>query len=443
MSQTGLAFFLVFIAGTLAALFIRPAYGLYLYIGVFYADPPSRWWGAGLPQIRWSLVAAIFTLLAILVNQNRSARKNTWIESGIAKVLMLYVAWMWLQWPWVVSPHHLTGTILYTKYLMLFYLMYTLIETEDDFEKFCLAHVLGCAYLGWLIFLSPNTGRLEDVGGAGIGNANTLGMHLGTGIIFAGFLLLTLKGWKRWCTLAVIPFIVNGLFQTQTRGAFVGILLGGIVAIYLKPKSIRKRFYALAIAGIFGGILFANEALIERLSTMEAAYDSSRSWDNSAESRLATAAAQVRMFIDHPLGAGHQGTAFLSPGYIEQKYLDNRVMGRASHNTVMTILVDQGIPGIVLFAVLVVMIFKMLHRLKSYDKVGLPRRLAVFRAMIGSTLACIFGAGMFAQYFKAEVLIWTLALLAILWRICNEFQFEDAPVTELERGMKQLKSSNA
>jgi len=311
----------------------------------------------------------------------------------------------------------LEGTILYTKYTMLFYLMYRLIETEEDFGHFCLAHVIGCAFLGWLIYLAPDAGRLESVGGPGIGNANTLGMHIATGLVIGGFLLFTLRGWKRWLIIGVMPFIVNGLFQTETRGAFVGLALGGLAAIYLKPKSIRKRFYALAILGIVGALSFANEALVTRLSTMEAAVDESTEWDNSAKSRVETAVAQLEMFVDYPLGVGHQGTAILSTEYIAAEWLDPTVNARSSHNTILTILVDQGIPGIILFAILAILIIRMLRSLKFLDHAGLPFRLGIYRAMLGGVLVTIIGAGMFAQYLKAEVLIWSLALLAILWRL--------------------------
>ena len=225
MSLSALAFVLMFGAGCFGALFVRPFFGLYLYLAVFYLDPPSRWWSVGLPPVRWSLVAAAVTLLALFIHKSSVNRDRSWLETGVAKILVIYTAWMWIQWPWVVSPLQLEGTILYTKYTVLFYLMYRLINTEEDFEQFCLAHVLGCAYLGWLIYLAPDTGRLENVGGPGIGNANTLGMHVATGLVMGGFLLFTLRGWKRWLIVGVMPFIVNGLFQTETRGAFVGLFV--------------------------------------------------------------------------------------------------------------------------------------------------------------------------------------------------------------------------
>jgi len=70
MSLTALVFVLAFGAGSLLAFARHPIFGLMTYIGVFYVHPPSRWWGQGLLfDVRWSLLAAAVTLLAMLVRK--------------------------------------------------------------------------------------------------------------------------------------------------------------------------------------------------------------------------------------------------------------------------------------------------------------------------------------------------------------------------------------
>ena len=65
MALTALAFLMLFFTGLVLAFAVHPRFGLYTYLAVFYLHPPSRWWGDMLPDIRWSLVAALVTLLAI------------------------------------------------------------------------------------------------------------------------------------------------------------------------------------------------------------------------------------------------------------------------------------------------------------------------------------------------------------------------------------------
>lgn len=438
MSETALAFLLLYGAGLIAALALRPIYGLYTYIGVFYVHPPSRWWGATLPDLRWSLVAAVITLLALYLHRSTFRPRPPWYSSAIIRIFILYVIWMWLQWPWAPSSSHGNGVILFTKYVLLIYLIYTTIDNERDFYGICFIHVLGCAFFGWLVYMAPDAGRLEGVGGPGVDNANTLGMHLATGLIFASFMLLASKGWARWIIFATIPFILNGIIQTETRGAIVGLLLGSLATVYLKPKEYRRLYYILAILGFFAFLAVANESFTARMETITAATSEEAEWDSSAISRIAIIEAQVEMFADHPMGVGHQGTAYLSRQYLDERWLAGDSGDRASHNTVMSILVDQGLPGILLFIALAFVVCKILRRLKRMDSIGLNGRLGLYRTMVGGSLVTIIGAGMFAQYLKAEVLIWNLVLLAVLWdlaRVAAEDQVaEETRSAALPRG---------
>jgi hypothetical protein len=73
MSMTALGFIGLY-AVALGLAFVRhPIYGLYAYMLSFYQHPQSRWWGADLPEMRLSLVAAVVTLLAVVMY--RDSRK--------------------------------------------------------------------------------------------------------------------------------------------------------------------------------------------------------------------------------------------------------------------------------------------------------------------------------------------------------------------------------
>lgn len=414
MSSTGLVFLLFFLTGLGLTLFVRPMYGLYTYCAVFYVHPPSRWWGATLPDLRWSLLAALITFIALLIHRHPSSIKSPWYSSRILVLFTIYAVWMWLQVPWVLSPYQVQGAVLFAKYVILLALIYTIVDNEKDLLGFCLAHAIGCGYLGLLVYLAPDAGRLEGVGGPGIDDANTLGMHLATGLMFAAFLVILARGWMRWLAVLLIPLIVNGIIQTETRGALVGLFLGSLATIYLKPKRFRRVYYSLAALAVVGFVVIANETFIDRMQSMIAAVDKEQEWDSSAASRVEIVKSQIEIFKDYPFGVGHQGTAYLSPQYIEEKWLAVGTGTRASHNTVMSILVDQGLPGIILFTLLSITVVNQLRRLKKADTANLSDSFGLYRAMLGGTIVSVFGAGLFAQNLKAEILVWTLALIAVL-----------------------------
>src|SRR6188768_2255398 len=107
------AFVLFCLVCTVLAFVRHPIYGLYLYLGVTYVFPPARWWGALLgADLRWSLMAAVVTVLAVLFHFGKLRPKPVWLTNVPAIVLVLYAAWMWIQYPFAVDTDvHLRGSI--------------------------------------------------------------------------------------------------------------------------------------------------------------------------------------------------------------------------------------------------------------------------------------------------------------------------------------------
>ncbi|HEX4972518.1 MAG TPA: hypothetical protein VFV69_15795, partial [Steroidobacteraceae bacterium] len=115
MSLTGLAFVAAFFGVMGLALFRHPMWGLYGYVAVFYLHPPSRWWGAALPDLRWALLAAAVTLIATW-RVPRDTTRPSWISHTPAKLLLAYTVWLWIQKAWALSPSDQTEiSILFTK----------------------------------------------------------------------------------------------------------------------------------------------------------------------------------------------------------------------------------------------------------------------------------------------------------------------------------------
>src|SRR5438105_5016466 len=105
--------FVLFCAACTVLAFIRhPIYGLYFYLAVTYVFPPARWWGMLLgSDIRWSLIAAVVTALAVLLHFGKLKPRPFWLANTPALVLVLYAGWMWIQSAWALDPDiHMRGT---------------------------------------------------------------------------------------------------------------------------------------------------------------------------------------------------------------------------------------------------------------------------------------------------------------------------------------------
>ena len=407
LSVTALAVFAIYLLGLFLAFYSHPGFALFSYLWIFYNHPPAYWWGADLPDLRYSLFAAVAAFFAAL--SIKTQRTAPWFSNAGAKLITAYAVWMWIQVPWAIdSSVHVEGAILFTKYVILFYIIYKIASDEKTMEGFFWAHIAGCFLFGWVAYTSHVTGRLETVGGPGVDDANLLAAHMITGLGVAGFMFMGLKGHRRWAAFFPIPFILNGIILTQSRGAFLALLASAPVAWYLSPRT-HRRFVLIAI--VLGGVLFlslSNEEFWERTSTIFGAGDS-----QSQETRVHIIGPQFQMFLDYPLGAGHRGNEFLSPKYIPEEFMSNAGR-RSAHNTFMAVLVDQGLPGALILTGLYVWVGVSLRRLKRLDKQGLPMLLGDYRAAVGTALVSCFVSGLFLNMLKTEVQIWFLALLASL-----------------------------
>jgi hypothetical protein len=413
VSATGLLVLGTWALGLVLALRYSPIFAIFSYLLVFYNHPPAHWWGEGLPDLRYSLVAAVIALVAVWIH--KTGVGVAWAKNGAAKLLTLYAVWAWIQMPWALSlPLHLEGCILFTKFVVLFYVIHKTTVDEEKFEWFLMAHVVGCFMFGWMAYTSNSGGRLETIGGPGVDDANLLAAHVATGLVVAGFLFLGLKGWRRWMMFAALPFIMNTIILTQSRGGLITLLAAGVSAWYLAPRGSRRW---VSISGGLAVVLFlmlANDEFWSRMSTLTEGDES-----GAHETRAQILGPQFRMFLDHPMGTGHRGNLLLSPQYMPPELLSNSGY-RSAHNTFMAALVDQGAPGALILLGIYGWMLITLVRLKRLDARGLPYKLGIYRAAVGSSLVSCIVAGLFLNLIKFEALIWFVALLASLVVLCEK-----------------------
>src|SRR6185436_16072732 len=83
----------------------------------------------------------------------------------------------------------------------------------------------------------------------------------------------------------------------------------------------------------------------------------------------------------------------------------------SSHNTFLTALVEQGIPGAILFTWLVLWGLRTIHRLRGPLYQSDPH-LATLTATTVAALAVVFVAGNTADFLLVEIQFWLLAGLA-------------------------------
>ena len=423
MSITTILFLVFFMGLLLLAVLKHPIFGIICYLLTLYAFPPNHWWGVALPNLRWALAPAAVAFIGLVLNKDKLVQKKRWYKTGSAKILVMFTVWMWIQSIWASDiSNHVTGTILFTKYVFLFYLIYEIVNTEILLVTFVVANVLGGLLLGIEVLHYSTVGRVEFVGGPGINDSNSLGMHLAVLLVFASMMLLKKKNsnftgkiylFSKLIVCVSIPFIANGIVQTRSRSSFLALVVAGLCLLIVKPKRYSKAFYFFAILAVILGLIYTPDTFWKRMTSIKGAALESE-YDGSMETRIILIKAQMEMFFDHPLGSGHKGTGALSGQYLDSKYLTSTTgrsedAVRTSHNTYMTILVEQGVPGAVLAVALGIWLLKASNlAMKAGEELEL-----FSMAMIGS-LCAIYFAGLFVDYIRAEVQIWCLSVLTSL-----------------------------
>jgi hypothetical protein len=417
MSITGIVFLLLFLAGLGLALFRQPIYGLYVYVAVFYLDPVNRWWGSTLPDLRWSFTAALVTLIATFVRSSRVSRVPMFSNAPIV-LFFIYVGWMFLRTPWAVDPdEHWLHMTIYAKYLLVIYLVYSLVDSRQHLTGFLLVHSMGCFYLGVLAW-SVGTGseRLDGVGGPSINDSNSMAMQFATGVYAAAayYFAASGKGWRRLLVVPAVPFALNGLVLSGSRGGFLAVLAGGAVLFFTRPTRQLRVVLPYAILGVLLLGYVASTNFVTRMSGLAKPVAEQADADLSVETRVVLFKTQWRMALDHPFGVGNGGTAALSYTYLDPIYWATEggvKSGRASHNSIMSALVDQGFPGVVVWLAI---IFTLVSRIRSNkrwcDQYG-DLEAGWLNAGLAAMFAVIVAAGMFSPQQRTEVYVWTLALL--------------------------------
>jgi O-antigen ligase len=415
LGLTGDLFLAALGCGWVLAFVRHPIFGLLTYVAVYYLSPTSRWWGAGLPDIRWSLLTALVTLVAVLVRPRKTQVSIPLFKHRAMRGLVVFLVWVIVQTGWALDPvSHWELLILTFKYVLLVGLIYQCIETEAHLRMFLSAHVLGCIYLGWLVYTTYTGGRFESFGSADINEANAGALQIVTGALVAGSLFMSGNYAERIALFCGMPLIVNALIATISRSGFLELGCGGLMYNLFAPKTIRLRVRILSALAVVLFMMLTNPVYWERIGSIEESGEQVEGVDTGG-GRLELIQAQLGMFAAYPLGCGHRCTAVLSKQFLDDSLLTGtgEQRARASHNTIMTMMVEHGIPGLMLYLMLLLWLYRSVVSLirSQRDRSGfLP---TLIPAIAGVTAAIIVG-DFFVDYLILECRAWLIAVIMVM-----------------------------
>ncbi len=424
---TAVAFLFAYSSACLMALFRHPIYGLITYVLLIYLHPPSTWWGGLVPSVRWSLLAAAITVVAVLI-RGRDANSRSIFSFSIMRGFIVFLIWLLIQSVWTINPvEHRELLTLMAKYAVVIWLMVRCIDSVEHLKLFLFAHSVGCFYLGMVVIDAYIGGRFEGFSGAGINEANAAALQLVGGIVVTFAIFLSGKKVERIVAFVFMPFIVNALVATISRSGFLAFGIAGFLFNFFAPRKIAGSVRLFSFVGLILFVAITNPVYWERISTILVAGEEIEG-RNTGTGRLLLMNAQLEMFATNPMGCGHRCTATLSRYYLDDAYLTGKgeLRARSSHNTFLTLLVEQGIPGVVIYVLLLYWILRTALRLHGTMRTS-SRMLAATYAATVSVLGAITVGDLFVDYLKFELRIMFIALLIVIDQLAASEVKDAAP----------------
>jgi O-antigen ligase len=432
MTLTAIFYLLFYFVGLGKALAGKPIWGLYIYFFAFYFHAPSQWWGKALPDLRWSLLAALVTLIALLMYPPKEGfrfwtfRENRW--------LTIFAVFVCIQTAFSISTSvHLVYVFLLLKFIFFMFLLQNTVFSLSDLKGVVWVNIISGAYLAYLGMSMHSGGRLEGIGTPGMESANQLGQHFSVLFLMGGYLLIEKFNKFHIIFIIALSMILMALFMTESRGVIIALGATGFIAVFFMPKGSKKKLSIFGILAVVASGSLMGPQIVDRFVGMQT--DSTGDIeDASARSRVIIIDAQIEMFNVSPIvGHGHAGTSLLSTQYIPDDYLSTEVGARSSHNVVMSFLVDHGVVGSFLYFGAIFVCCWRIFATKSppinlSDDVKEEYRV-LSNLMVGCVLAliCFMLGGLGSNNKKLEADIWLLAIVPVIHRRMQNLKGEKLP----------------
>ena len=289
-----------------------------------------------------AMVVALFGLLT-------SSHRTRWP----LPVWLFLIFWIWAALATALSDYSgdLEALMDLGKVFLVFLVAVNVLWNRLALRLFILIYI-GCYALfpvrgtlfNYFIYNSADFGRPSWI--KLFGNPNDLaGLTILALALVAGFLHRETPRTLRFAALLlclVFPFIV---LLTQSRGAFIGMGVFLLLSVSTIGRNRIRVILAIVILGT-AVIAAAPSAVWERIAGLQDATSSESiaEMDGSAVERWEIAQTAFRIIADHPFVGVGLGRAEMVHGIYNPK-----IGPKSLHNTYLDLLVQTGVPGLVLF----------------------------------------------------------------------------------------------
>jgi len=295
------------------------------------------------------------------------------------KTYFLLVVWSGFTFYWSIDAGASTsGFLTYSQLLVMVFIIWDLCDTEGAIETALQAYVLG-AYIASLSivleFLSapdakfPEHERLKGLGTEVDGIALIVAIAVPAAwYLAAGPTHIGRSPGRRVLNFVYVPVGLFAVAITGTRGATLALVPAAIFVFWsLRRASPSQRLAAVGtlVAAVLVLVVYAPRGPLARIQTAASATELG-SEDSALSGRWSVWVESSNVFLERPvIGAGLDAHRAAVSGALD----DVRVFRgteKEAHNTYISVLVETGIVGFLIFAALIVTVVKRLRSLSGW-----------------------------------------------------------------------------
>ena len=426
MPLTAFIFLALYFTGLILT-FRHPYFGIATYIFEWHNHPPYMWWGKNLPDLRWSLLVSLVTLISLLINYKKlRPLKNP--KYNLIWWLVAMTIWVYfISIFYSIDPaSSFRKAEFFYKLTIQIFLMMFLIREIKHFRVVIWTLILGVANFGRIAY-QRGSNRYVGVIAPNATEENAIAAHVAAVFPFFELYFLVGKKWEKIITALSIPFILNLIILANSRAAFVAlVVIAGLSLIWIKGR-LRWQVLAGTFIGILLVLYLANDQFWQRQQTID-----NYKQEGSAVSRIYLWRGAIKMWKDHPMGLGGGGYQKLVMDYVpELAEIMQEKGAKTVHNTFLLVLVEWGFVGEIIFIGFLIHVFLILQNIiRNYRKYPFGR-FYVDAIALQMGLLAILTAGIFHNRSYSEVIYW-FGAFAVALRNIQVADIEELEDEELE-----------
>lgn len=398
------------------------------------------WWGKGLPDLRWSMLVSVVTLVSLIINHQKLKKLHN-PNYNLIWWLVAFSLWMYFVSLFLaVRPDaSFKRAENFLKLTVQIYLMMYLIRDTKQLHQILWTLILSVANFGRIAFQRGGN-RYLGVIAPNATEENAISAHVAAILPFFGLYFLTGKRWEKIVTLLSIPFLVNLIILANSRASFLAVVVIGLLSLIWIKGKLRGYVFLGIIGGVILFFMLANKQFWERQNTVQ-----NYEQEGSAMSRIYLWNGAIEMWKDHPMGAGGKAFSTMAMDYVPELAAIMEEKGsKTVHNTFFLILVEWGPVGIFLFFGFTFHMFIMLMRIRKRARFTPGYRYYVDAMAIQMGIIGLFFAGLFHNRLYSEVYYWFGAFATVLANLQNQELYEQQMAAEQvnEDASPQIETQN-